>query len=199
MTPSRPPGTQDAREPLSPVAAASLVALLVVFMAGLSAMLGWIPLRHIQETRLVARWPIVPARITEGRVDARHQPAQGKHVAWDGWCARWGYTYDWQGTRHSGIVDDDTPSVFAPGCFAYEAGARRALARRAQDSTLSVRVDPAQPWHSTTQSARVAADDVAFLLFALAPLGFAVWFVTLGLRGRRALRAAASGGPPAAP
>jgi hypothetical protein len=196
---SRPPGTQDSRAPLSPVAAASLVGLLVVFMAGMSAMLGWTPLRHIQETRLVAQWPIVQARISDGRVEARHQQAQGKHVAWDGWCARWGYTYDWQGTRHSGIVDDDTPSVFAPGCFAYEADARRALARRALDSTLPVRVDSTQPWHSTMQPASIPLDDVASLLFAFVPLGIAIWFVNLVLRGRHALRATPSGDPPAAP
>ena len=196
---SRPPRTQDLREPLSPVASACLVGLLVVFMAGMSAMLGWIPLRHLQETRLVAQWPIVQARITEGRVDARHQQAQGKHVAWDGLCTRWSYVYEWQGTRHSGTVDDDTPSMFAPGCFAHEAGARSALARRAPDSTLSVRVDPTQPWHSTTQPASIPLDDLAFLLFAFVPLGIAIWFVNSVLRGRHALRAAPSGDPPAAP
>ena len=187
------------RGPLSPVAGASLAGLLVVFMACLSAMLGWIPLRHIQETRLVAQWPIVQARITQGRVEARHQPAQGRHVAWNGWCTRWNHVYEWQGTRHAGIVDDDTPGMFASGCFAHEAGARSALARRALDSTLPVRVDPTQPWHSTTPPASIPLDDVAFLLFALVPLGIAIWFVNSVVRDRHALRVMPSGGPPAAP
>ena len=178
---------------------AALVALIVVVLVGISAGLCWIALQHIEENRVVAQWPVVQARITEGRVDARHQPAQGKHVSWDGWCARWNYVYEWQGAHHSGLVDDDTPSTFASGCFAYEAGARRALARRGPGSMLLVRVDPKQPWHSTTQSVGIKADDVFLLAFALAPLGIVAWFVSMMLRSGRVFRTTPSDRPPATP
>ena len=168
-------------------------------MACASLMLWWIPLRHIREDHRLAQWPVVQARITEGRLEFRHQPAQGKHPSWDGWCAKWNYAYEWRGVPHSGLVDDDTASVFAPGCFAYETRAWRALERRPPGSTLAVRVDPEEPWHSSTQPIGLRVEDFFFLAIGLLPIGSVTWLIATVVRDRRALRSTPSDRPPATP
>ena len=180
MTDSHPVQTARATGPLAFLA----MGLLVLAVAGVTTMLCWTPAHAIHDEILGQDWTVVPARITEARVEFRHTPRMGKRSAWDGWCASWKYAYEWHGANHWAIVGDSTPSTLAPGCFAFQAGAQQALARHPLDTTLQVRVDPASPWHSSTQPAGVRGGDIVALLFGLTPALIFVGGCVAGLRAR---------------
>ena len=175
-----------------------LLVIVVLNFAGLSLMLGWAPAQRLLDDHAMRDWPAVQGRITDGHVEFRHSPRIGKRSAWDGWCAGWSYVYEWQGASHSGVLGDTTPSTLAPGCFSYREGAQQALLRRPAGSTLPVRVDPATPWHASTQPAGLKAGDIAELLLASIPLDVMLWGWVAGLRARTRARKAA-GAPPATP
>ena len=160
------------------------MGVFVALLVGLSVMLCWTSAHNIRDEYRAQDWPVVQARIAEGRVDFRHAPAIGKHAAWSGWCASWKYAYDWHGTSQWALLGDNTPSTFAPGCFAYQAGAQQALLRHPQDTTLPVRVDPASPWHSSAQPAGVRGGDIAGLALGLVPAIVALWASIAGIRAR---------------
>ena len=157
-------------------------------LAGLSVLICWIPASHLLAEWHDRDWPVVQARVVSGHVEPRHEPARGRKSAWSGWCVRWTAVYAWQGTERALSVDDPAPSTFAPGCFAFRSGAEAALARHAIASTLPLRVDPADPWETSTQPAGLHGADIALLLYGLCPIGLPLAAGLWGLHARRRAR-----------
>jgi len=162
-----------------------VVAAMVIMLFGVSLAQCWAAWSRISDELRVARWPIVYAHVAQGHITAVHQPPGRKHASWDGWCASWDYLFDWQGLHRSGVVQDDTPSPFAPGCFGDAGSARRALTRRRPDSTLPVHVDPTDPWTSTPYSGGVKTSDLILLALGACPGVLAIGMALLLVRGRR--------------
>ena len=184
MTDTRPALPARALGPLAFVG----MGVIVLVAVGLTTMLCWRPANAIRDDLQRQAWTIVPARITEARVDFRHTPAIGKRSSWNGWCASWKYAYDWHGSSHWATVDDDTPSTLAPGCFSYQESAQHASARHPPGSTLPVRVDPAAPWHSSASPVDIRGSDIAALAFGLVPALIFVAGCVSGWRARPAAR-----------
>ena len=184
MTDTRP--TPPARA-LGPLAFLGM-GVLVLVVVGLTTMLCWRPAHDIRDDLQRQAWTVVPARITEARVEYRHTPRMGRRSSWNGWCASWKYAYEWHGSSQWATVDDDTPSTLAPGCFTYQAGAQQASARHPLGTTLPVRVDPAAPWHSSASAAGIRGGDIAALVFGLIPALIFVSGCVVGWRARAAAR-----------
>ncbi len=146
------------------------MALLVLVATTLSAAISWRAVQDILWRRTVATWPVVTATITGSRIEHHHEPRAGKRSPWTAWCVSFDYSYPWQGGRHGDTLPDDTTSPYAPGCFLYEERARQATAHRPVGSTLTVRVDPADPWRTTAASVDIPTSDVVWLAIGAVPL-----------------------------
>ncbi len=170
-------------------ATALTLLLPAAMMLALSAGVCRAPAHDLLQRHRIAQWPLVDATIVAGHATSRHFPAGRRTPASDAWCASWDYDYAWQGAHHGSSVHDDSPSPFADGCFAYEGGARQALARRAIGSVVRVRVDPARPDESTPDPPAVPTGDVLQVAAGLVPLAVALWMLTGMVRLARELHA----------
>lgn len=180
----RPASTPGAAARAKPNLVVSVLAIgwLVLSMGTLSAMLCWGPARRLWDEHVTEAWPVVDGTITAAQITWTHRPNIGKHLAWTGWCLSWNYTYDWQGARLAGTVDDLTPSTLSTGCFSYREGAERAAARRVPGSTLPIRLDPMLPWQSTANAAGIHRGDVVEVILGALPAAFGLGLVLNGLR-----------------
>ena len=154
--------------------AALLVAIalgwgLVMPLGGMAVC--WRSAENLRDLVRIARWPVVSATITTPIVQMQDLPEIRHRPAMRVWCARWRYDYAWQGAHHGGELLDDLSSLSARGCYVYETTARHAAERRPAGSSLAVRVNPDDPWQSTTQPIEVPLLDIGMVLvFGLGPV-----------------------------
>jgi hypothetical protein len=179
------PPREAARVGLSPAWVTAVSSVTACVLGGLSLMFCTVAVRDIRDDLRLERWPVVDARIAQSHVQAVHRPSGHRQPAWDGWCVSWDYAYDWQGSRRSGVVQDDTPSTLSPGCFASESNARHLTFRRPLGSTLRVRVDPEESWTSSPYPASVKTGDIIFLVAGAGMAIVAAAFVATAVRARR--------------
>ena len=177
--------TEPRQPPSGPVVLAVLLAFGTV-MVGLSVLVCWQPASDILELRRLARWPVVQATITAPHVEYRHFAEARHQPAMNAWCAGWDYDYAWQGRHLGGVLEDTTSGLLAQGCFVYEAGARNAASRRPPGSVVAVRVDPADPWKSTTRSTDIPSGDLLQLTAGCAPLLLVAALIRVALTRPRA-------------
>jgi len=120
---------------------------------GMSAMFCWLPGERLWAEQLAQTWPVADATIISSQVTFRNQPRVGKRSPWTGWCVSWNYAYPWKGGQIGGTLQDSTPSTLSAGCFSYRESAERQATRRTVGSVVRVRIDPSDPWVSTTAPA----------------------------------------------
>lgn len=168
----------------SRAAAIVFVLAMVGAMAGVSAAICAAPARRVWQAHVVAGWPVVQGEVGVADIVETHSPKAGKRAAWDGWCVRWNYAYDWRGERFHGRLVDATPSVYASGCFAYRSGAEKSAQRHPAGSALAVRVDPQQPQESSPLPAESNSADIVAIVFGLLPALVALSAVPGALRAK---------------
>ncbi len=161
----------------------SIGALLL--LAAMSAAFCWLPAQRLWNDHVVQGWPVVDGTVTSARIAWTRHSAIGKKSAWAGWCVSWDYSYEWQGGSHGGNVGDLTPSTLSAGCFVYREAAERAATRRAPGSTLPVRVDPNDRWHSIPGPVGPRARDMVAVVLGAIPAGLAIYLGCMGLRRSR--------------
>ncbi len=177
----QPPG----RSPVTRRAAVAGAVVVMALMGGVSVAICWTPAQHLWRAHVIASWPIVQGEVGAADIVETHSPQAGKRAAWDGWCVRWNYAYDWRGERFHGRLVDPTPSLHATGCFAYRAGAEQSAQRHPPGSAIALRVDPAQPQESSALPAESQAGSIVAIVFGLLPGLLGIGAVADMLRDRR--------------
>ena len=159
-------------------------APLVVPMA-LSVMLCWGSAQRLRNDYLEGTWPVAEATIVSSQVTFRRQRQAGRRSPWAGWCVSWNYDYPWRGGRIGGTLEDSTPSTLSAGCFSDRERAQDQARRRSVGSTIRVRIDPHDPWTSTTGPSGIQGWDVVQLLLGLIPAAAVISLLGRDLRKRR--------------
>jgi hypothetical protein len=188
MSSGDPVEVPDASAPPVPVPWWGFGILLIPI--AMSVMFCWGPTQRLRSAYLEQAWPAADATILSGQVTFRNQPRIGKRSPWTGWCVSWTYAYPWNGGKIGGTLEDSTPSTLAPGCFSYRESAERQAARRPAGGVVRVRIDPADPWASTTDAAGIRGGDVVLLLLGLLPGASSIYLAGAEMRRRQQRRIA---------